>query len=865
MVGLTNPRQRTRHHSYDFVVDQLPSSRSSSPHGFRRPRVRGANKSSGSNSNKRLSKLPLLGPPLIFMGLLWIGLQAGGPDNRMPIGVNDNRGSRLVVDPEEMMRHGSPVFGRLRGKTIDTRESPLVKNKGKEEIKGDAGKENAKLVIPAKEEEDDETFKEDGRRGAPSPPPESPDYTELKIVSTTTSSKPKNEKTPNISTQQADIVVAEATRPKSTAPPLDNVVSLYLEPRTTLDESTRPLPPRKTSADLLERIDYPNIRSCADIPHRLPVNHLPDKDPFIPWIHDYFVSSDGRAVQFVAANKRRCETGQGKETVMAYLQAQISLFQPLPVARVVSTSSNHSQNEEINQYRLASPDDPDLIAAETRFQCRFHRNPGEEWITFSQFSFNYEYVIWRKRGNKPMFVEMGPDVDQAELSQLLFSCPIPDELKTGQSSQSASFWVDVIPIRTPTRKNSVLLSANHTGFQYISQIRAFNASKNYGKQHILPSPSDSGRWANLPVCMPNEPMATSKPHALTACTWASASYRRRGDETFLFDDTAARLREWAHFHRLVGIDHIFVYDNTPLANTTTVGPLENLLGKEFADFVTFIQWPAQVCNNRKPKDKNPGERSSQYAAEASCLQRFGHLTDWMTFLDVDEYLIPTSHGDWKHVLAQHSKTDSILSLRSARGRPRVDLMQELTDTSVCDATKRHLRNRAEGTCLGPRSNETFLKLYSCDTFPPPRPESFVKNKKQIFRPSFVLQHFVNNSTVTVPLATYYQDTLSGNTTKTKFTRELPIPDLFIDEVSEGFLLHAKTVSPPETMLRSRACQTGSSAPCTVGYVCPASTARNETLQRKNGLRDETGKFCNCWVHPDVETRWVPRLEQALSA
>eukprot|EP00977_Amphora_coffeiformis_P007261 scaffold1576_cov76-Amphora_coffeaeformis.AAC.1 len=63
MVGLTNPRQRSRHHSHDFGMEPLPSPRSSSPHGLRRPRIRGGNRSGGSNhiSNKKLSELlPLL-------------------------------------------------------------------------------------------------------------------------------------------------------------------------------------------------------------------------------------------------------------------------------------------------------------------------------------------------------------------------------------------------------------------------------------------------------------------------------------------------------------------------------------------------------------------------------------------------------------------------------------------------------------------------------------------------------------------------------------------------------------------------------------------------------------------------------------
>ena len=41
----------------------------------------------------------------------------------------------------------------------------------------------------------------------------------------------------------------------------------------------------------------------------------------------------------------------------------------------------------------------------------------------------------------------------------------------------------------------------------------------------------------------------------------------------------------------------------------------------------------------RPAHKSPGERSSQYAAESSCRERYGDLTEWLTFIDTDEYMV----------------------------------------------------------------------------------------------------------------------------------------------------------------------------------------------------------------------------------
>jgi hypothetical protein len=52
----------------------------------------------------------------------------------------------------------------------------------------------------------------------------------------------------------------------------------------------------------------------------------------------------------------------------------------------------------------------------------------------------------------------------------------------------------------------------------------------------------------------------------------------------------------------------------------------------------------------RPAHKSPGERSSQYAAESSCRERHGELTEWLTFIDTDEYMV----SNWHLVIQFHS-------------------------------------------------------------------------------------------------------------------------------------------------------------------------------------------------------------------
>jgi hypothetical protein len=242
--------------------------------------------------------------------------------------------------------------------------------------------------------------------------------------------------------------------------------------------------PRYTMS--LQDCTDPANPSTSGIPH-LPVDEFPDEDAYLPWIHDYF--SNGTHVVFVAHNRRRCETGQGKEHVMHYYEPQISLFQPVAVvAEQVNyiQSSNHTFAEQATEqytstqtrYRLVFPSSSDTASSsteqvtcpETRFQCYFHTSQNstnnaaatatattrQSWTTFSVYPFNYEYVGWRKKNNMLSLDE--PDIHNNEFAQLIFTCPIPDDLRHYAQTESDT-------------KATSRLVARHCSYSHTSSTR----------------------------------------------------------------------------------------------------------------------------------------------------------------------------------------------------------------------------------------------------------------------------------------------------------------------------------------------------------------------------------------------------------
>ena len=364
----------------------------------------------------------------------------------------------------------------------------------------------------------------------------------------------------------------------------------------------------------------------------------------------------------------------------------------------------------------------------TRFICRFHtltlsvkqnQTKLKQVIlgeSLSLYPYNPEHANYIKRGSKPMLtsLEKGHD-EQIWNSVYSIRCPVP-ELKNGiislrsliasgktisQSNWAPSIYIDLIPIRTQVRRNKEGFGL--PGVDTYNETSLFDPKLAWGEAYVLPRVESSGRWANIPVCMP--PVAEkqlpltnelSKPnnrnaegntppnksYFLVGCVWASRSFSTRGQTTVNDSSTSDRLLEFLTYHTTIaGFDHIYVYDNSDTSiedsnNNASLARVTNLFSSRL---VTRIPWPHRICNNNRPTHSNPGERSSQYAAEASCRARYGPNTEWLISMDVDEFLIPVSKKwpgikEWLQHVTATEKDTSVLSFFQTRALPNIDLM-----------------------------------------------------------------------------------------------------------------------------------------------------------------------------------------------
>ncbi len=100
----------------------------------------------------------------------------------------------------------------------------------------------------------------------------------------------------------------------------------------------------------------------------------------------------------------------------------------------------------------------------------------------------------------------------------------------------------------------------------------------------------------------------------------------------IFKDEATYLKEWIEFHKIVGVEHFYLYNNNSSDN------YKDILKPYIDDnIVTLIDWPQKQC---------------QVEAYQDCAKKFSLETKWIAYIDLDEFIIPNQFDDIYSFLKQ---------------------------------------------------------------------------------------------------------------------------------------------------------------------------------------------------------------------
>jgi hypothetical protein len=123
----------------------------------------------------------------------------------------------------------------------------------------------------------------------------------------------------------------------------------------------------------------------------------------------------------------------------------------------------------------------------------------------------------------------------------------------------------------------------------------------------------------------------------------------------IYRDDAAYLAEWIEFHRLMGVERFFLYDNG-----STDHHREVLAGYMAEGVATLQEWAAPFFGyNGRPK--------TIMTAFEHCIGAHRHDARWIAFLDVDEFLFTPDGGSLPEVLSDYEEYPGVVVNRAEFG------------------------------------------------------------------------------------------------------------------------------------------------------------------------------------------------------
>lgn len=141
----------------------------------------------------------------------------------------------------------------------------------------------------------------------------------------------------------------------------------------------------------------------------------------------------------------------------------------------------------------------------------------------------------------------------------------------------------------------------------------------------------------------------------------------------IFRNEAPYLKEWIEYHRLVGVDHFYLYNNE-----SRDAFLEALSPYLKEGTVSLIDWP----DVKPPKDNPKAVYSWIYhtqvpAYEDACRKSVGHTT-WLAFIDIDEFMVPVLASDMKELLEKYREFPGVMLHWQLYGTSGVDSLPPRT-------------------------------------------------------------------------------------------------------------------------------------------------------------------------------------------
>ena len=137
----------------------------------------------------------------------------------------------------------------------------------------------------------------------------------------------------------------------------------------------------------------------------------------------------------------------------------------------------------------------------------------------------------------------------------------------------------------------------------------------------------------------NSSISETKKHNLSVCC--------------IFKNESKFLKEWIEYHKLIGVDHFYLYNVESTDNYIDV--LKPYIKNKT---VTLIEWPNMSIGQTKPDMQMLSTKIPAYENAAKHLALKN--TKWLVFVDIDEFLVAPDNRSLREILAEYDDYPGVI-------------------------------------------------------------------------------------------------------------------------------------------------------------------------------------------------------------
>lgn len=141
--------------------------------------------------------------------------------------------------------------------------------------------------------------------------------------------------------------------------------------------------------------------------------------------------------------------------------------------------------------------------------------------------------------------------------------------------------------------------------------------------------------------------------------------------------------EWIAYHKAVGVDHFFLYNND-----TETPNLYNYLPKNLHPIVTIVNWFHNMDGR-------------QILSQKHCI-KYNQNFRWIGFLDIDEYIVPLDNLNIANILRSYEQYDGVCLHWLLFGANGFETRQKSTIQSYTQSCPNHGANEHIKSIINPK-------------------------------------------------------------------------------------------------------------------------------------------------------------------